>query len=52
MRWTKLRATGTPPEPRANHSSAVVDEKVFIFGGWNGTKRLNDIHVLDTSKLA
>jgi hypothetical protein len=51
MNWTKLQVSGVPPEPRANHSSAVVDKKLFVFGGWDGQKRLNDIHVLDTETL-
>ncbi len=82
--WRKVQTHGTPPQPRANHSSALLDNKncrrttasttttttttdtapstgttsnivgsggrshLFIFGGWNGTERLNDIHILDT----
>jgi hypothetical protein len=51
MHWTKLQVSGVPPEPRANHSSAVVGANLFVFGGWDGQKRLNDIHVLDTDTL-
>ena len=43
MRWSTPSVQGTPPLPRANHSSAVIDEKIFIFGGWDGRHRLNDI---------
>jgi len=48
--WRKVDTTGSVPHPRANHSSAVVERtgELFIFGGWNGKERLNDIHVLDT----
>lgn len=48
--WRTVVTTGAIPEQRANHSSAVLDEtaELFIFGGWNGTERLNDIHILDT----
>lgn len=49
--WVSIRCTGSKPLPRANHSSAVVDEKLFIFGGWDGHRRLNDIHILDTRAL-
>lgn len=48
--WRKVEATGEAPQQRANHSSAVINEtgELFIFGGWNGKERLNDIHILDT----
>ncbi|TMW66068.1 hypothetical protein Poli38472_003833 [Pythium oligandrum] len=47
--WSRVHASGRLPVPRANHSSALVDEsQIVIFGGWDGHKRLNDIHVLDT----
>jgi len=32
---------------RANHSSAVLGDELFIFGGWNGKERLNDLNILD-----
>lgn len=54
--WRKLQTHGTPPQQRANHSSALLDDRtnggkseLFVFGGWNGSERLNDIHVLDTA---
>lgn len=49
--WRKVETTGAIPQQRANHSSAILEEtgELFIFGGWNGTERLNDIHILDTA---
>ena len=49
--WRRVQTRGETPQQRANHSSAVLEEtgELFIFGGWNGKERLNDIHVLDTS---
>ena len=53
--WRTVETHGTPPQQRANHSSALLDDthnggksELFIFGGWNGSERLNDIHILDT----
>jgi len=48
--WRVVESRGKVPLRRANHSSAflVEREELFIFGGWNGTERLNDIHILDT----
>ena len=51
MRWTNPSVTGKEPLPRANHSSAVVADRLFIFGGWDGKRRLNDIHVLHAPTL-
>lgn len=49
LTWRSVATTGTVPQQRANHSSAMLLEtsELFIFGGWNGTERLNDIHILD-----
>lgn len=48
--WRQVQTRGEAPQQRANHSSAVLEEtnELFIFGGWNGRERLNDIHILDT----
>jgi hypothetical protein len=50
--WRVVRTNGVAPQQRANHSSAVLEDgtksELFIFGGWNGSERLNDIFVLDT----
>lgn len=49
--WRQVETNGAVPQQRANHSSAMLEEtgELFIFGGWNGTERLNDIHILDTA---
>ncbi|GKZ01433.1 hypothetical protein MPSEU_001094100 [Mayamaea pseudoterrestris] len=49
--WSRVETTGAIPQQRANHSSAMLEEtgELFIFGGWNGGERLNDIHILDTA---
>jgi len=51
LEWKRVETTGAIPQQRANHSSAILEEtgELFIFGGWNGTERLNDIHILDTA---
>lgn len=49
--WRRVETTGCVPQQRANHSSAFLEEtqELFIFGGWNGRERLNDVHILDTT---
>jgi hypothetical protein len=32
--WRKVETTGPAPQQRANHSSAVIDDELFVFGGW------------------
>ena len=46
--WFPVKTAGEQPPPRANHASAVDEFRLYIFGGWDGTKRLNDLYVLDT----
>ena len=41
---------GLPPRARANHGSALIDNKIFLFGGWDGRDRLNDLHILEVIK--
>lgn len=51
MKWTKLATTGEGPGPRDSHSSVLVGNKMIVFGGTNGFKKVNDIHVLDLVTL-
>lgn len=49
---TKSRKGGdTIPGPRAAHSCNLVGTKLYVFGGWNGKKGLNDLHVLDVETM-
>ncbi|CEL93311.1 unnamed protein product [Vitrella brassicaformis CCMP3155] len=47
--WT-TPSTNSCPGPRAAHSCDVLEGKLYVFGGWNGKKALNDLHVLDVAK--
>lgn len=49
--WAQLSPSGTAPSARANHS-AVWDEannRMIIFGGYDGTSLLNDVWTLTLS---
>eukprot|EP00439_Symbiodinium_sp_Y106_P021504 s2689_g2.t1 len=37
------------PGPRAAHSCDIIDGRLYLFGGWNGKRALNDLHVLDVA---
>ncbi|VFQ84923.1 unnamed protein product [Cuscuta campestris] len=47
MAWNVLVTTGQGPGPRDSHSAVVVGHKMIVFGGTNGSKKVNDLHVLD-----
>jgi N-acetylneuraminic acid mutarotase len=50
MHWSKVKADGYAPPPRANHSSSIIGPNLYIFGGWDGAKRLNDLFVINLEK--
>ena len=35
---------------RSGHSTIVEDGKMVIFGGYDGKKHLNDLHILDVEE--
>jgi N-acetylneuraminic acid mutarotase len=44
--WQNIEYSGTPG-PRAAHSFDILENRVIVFGGWNGRKALNDVHIFD-----
>jgi N-acetylneuraminic acid mutarotase len=46
--WTKPNIKGHPPTPRDSHTCVTMGEKLYVFGGTDGTSPLDDLHVLDT----
>lgn len=46
-----LETTGRAPTPRANHGSCLVNNILYIFGGWNGSNRLNDFYCINLDTL-
>uniref|UniRef100_K7KW81 Attractin/MKLN-like beta-propeller domain-containing protein n=1 Tax=Glycine max TaxID=3847 RepID=K7KW81_SOYBN len=47
--WSEPAIKGPPPTPRDSHSCTVIGDNLFVFGGTDGTKLLNDLQILDTS---
>ncbi len=47
LRWMRPILSGTPPCGRNYHTASVVDNRAFIFGGYDGNKMLNDVHILE-----
>lgn len=45
--WRWPRYAGECPEARSEHQGALMGDKLYVFGGYNGEERRNDLHVLD-----
>lgn len=45
--WVAPPVSGTRPKPRYEHAAAVVDDKMYIFGGNHNGRYLNDLQTLD-----
>jgi len=52
MHWTKPDIKGKCPGPRRAHTAVLFGpKKLFVFGGGDGNKALNETFILDTEKL-
>jgi N-acetylneuraminic acid mutarotase len=52
MHWSHVHDNEKFPGSRQRHSAVAIDHKrLIIFGGFDGTKWLNDLHLLDASLL-
>lgn len=48
MAWQELKPGGTPPCERWHHSAAIVEQRLFIYGGESSEFRiLDDLHMYD-----
>ena len=47
LSWTSPEYFGTPPSKRRGHGAAIIRDKMYIFGGFDGTSHLNDLHCID-----
>ena len=48
FKMERIETSGPIPGKRSNHSSAVINEKLYIYGGW-GEGVSDEIHCLDTN---
>jgi len=51
--WSKIPNPPNAPMPVAccAHTSSEIDKNLFIFGGWTGSKMMNDLYVLNTPTM-
>ena len=48
-KWTELQCTGSIPSPRGDHGAVLVDDIMYVFGGYSGKTRLGDLIALQLS---
>ncbi|KAG7556688.1 Acyl-CoA-binding protein ACBP [Arabidopsis suecica] len=46
-KWTAPRTSGQPPKARYEHGAAVIQDKMYMYGGNHNGRYLGDLHVLD-----
>eukprot|EP00727_Mastigamoeba_balamuthi_P010789 m51a1_g6332 hypothetical protein (598) ;mRNA; r:14406-16740 len=51
MPWTRPSATGQGPCPRCAHTTNSFPDKAVVFGGWSGSRMVNDVYVLNLSSM-
>jgi len=49
--WKQPFLSGPTPVGRSYHTASVIGQKVYIFGGNDGAKRLNDLWIIDTKRM-
>lgn len=42
--WTKIFPIGEPPSPRTDHTAVLYENSTYIFAGYDGKNRFNDLH--------
>ncbi|RKO83511.1 hypothetical protein BDK51DRAFT_28276, partial [Blyttiomyces helicus] len=47
--WTVVGGTSLRPSARFGYSCTAIAQKVYVFGGWDGTKDLNDLWLFDNT---
>jgi hypothetical protein len=48
-KWIELQCTGSIPSPRAGHAAVLVDDVMYVFGGFTGKTNLDDLYTLQLS---
>lgn len=49
IQWEKRKDISSPP--LKNHTTTLVDENLYIFGGYDGRKNYSSVQVFDTKNL-
>jgi hypothetical protein len=46
-KWIKPLLVGESIDPRSYHTSIIVEQVMYTFGGYDGHKRLNELYKLE-----
>lgn len=47
--FMRVESITSPPIARSNHTATIFKRSMIIFGGWDGTKTLNDMYEFSLS---
>jgi len=50
--WSVVPSATSPPLGRFGHAMVAVEDKIVVFGGWDGAVAFNDLWVYDLSSRA
>eukprot|EP00438_Fugacium_kawagutii_P004638 Skav229029 [mRNA] locus=scaffold127:671472:672841:- [translate_table: standard] len=50
LHWSQPEILGTPPPGEQRFSSSTARHKIFLFGGYDGKGRTNELYILDTAE--
>ena len=48
-KWTELQCTGFIPSARRKHAAVLVDDVMYVFGGYTGKTYSDDMYALQLS---
>ena len=48
-KWTELQCTGSIPSPRYGHAAILIDDVMYVFGGYTGGIYSDDLYALQLS---
>ena len=51
LEWVAPAVTGVDHPHRYGHTCNLVGDYLFVFGGWDGNRPMNDLQVCDVSQF-
>ena len=52
MQYTERATAGKSPSSRGHHSAVLIDSRLYIIGGFDGSSTLDDVWILDLAASA
>ncbi len=49
--WSQPMICGIPPSPRSYHSACTVCNRIYVFGGYDGTTRSEELFILEEGSV-